>query len=92
LLKPWENTPEYLDTDSSLIYHLVIFEALDGSVIHVVILHTSGSIGPLGLDAYGWKHSFKSASAELCCSIAILACCLCTPFVDPEIVLLFIIM
>ena len=31
--------------------------------------------------------SFKSASAELCCSIAILARRLCTSFVDPEIVL-----
>ena len=84
--------PECLDTntDSSLVYHPVIFEALDGSVIRAAALCTSGSAGPSGLDAYGWRRlcsSFKSASAELCCSIAILAHCLCTSFVDPEIVL-----
>ena len=84
--------PECLDTntDSSLVYHPVIFEALDSSVIHAAALRTSGSIGPSGLDAYGWRRlcsSFKSASAELCCSIAILARRLCTSFVDPEIVL-----
>ena len=84
--------PECLDTntDSFLVYYPVIFEALDGSVIHAAALHTSGSEGPSGLDAYGWRRlcsSFKSASAELCCSIAILARHLCTSFVDPEIVL-----
>ena len=84
--------PECLDTntDSSLVYHPVIFETLDGSVIRAATLRTSGSAGPSGLDAYGWRRlcsSFKSASAELCCSIAILARHLCTSFVDPGIVL-----
>ena len=62
---------------------------MDGSVIRAAALRTSGSTGPSGLDAYGWRclcSSFKSASVELCCSIAILAHCLCTSFVDPEIV------
>ena len=56
-------------------------EALDGSVIHAA--------GPSGVDAYGWPRlcsSFKSASDELCCSIAVLARRLCTSFVDPSIV------
>ena len=78
------------NTDYSLVYHPVIFEALDGSVIRAAALRTSGSAGPSGLDAYGWRRlcsSLKSASPELCCSIAILACRLCTSFVDPEIVL-----
>ena len=73
-----------------MVYHPVIFDALDGSVIHAAALCTSGSAGPSGLDAYGWRRlcsSFKSSSAELCCSIAILARRLCTSFVDPEIVL-----
>ena len=84
--------PECLDTtfDSSLVYYPIIFEALDGSVIRAAALHTSGSAGPSGVDAYGWRQlctAFKSASAELCCSIAILASRLCTSFVDPEIVM-----
>ena len=46
--------PEYLitDTDSSITYHPVIFEALDGSVIRAAALHTSGTAGPSGVDAY----------------------------------------
>ena len=68
--------PECLDTnsDSSLVFHPIIFEALDGSVIRAAALRTSGSAGPSGLDAYGWRRlcsSFQSASDELCCSLAI---------------------
>ena len=72
------------------VFFFYFFEALDGSVIRAAALRSSGSAGPSGLDAYGWRRlcsSFKSASAELCCSIAILARHLCTSFVDPEIVL-----
>jgi len=84
--------PECMDTnsDSSLVYHPIIFEALDGSVMRAAALHTSGSAGPSGLDAYGWRRlcsSFKSASDELCCSLAILAHRLCTSFVNPEVIL-----
>ena len=56
-------------------------------MIRVAALHTSGSAGPSGVDAYGWRRlctSFKSASNELCRFIAILAHRLC---VEPEIVL-----
>jgi len=59
-----------------MIYHPVIFEALDGSVIIAAALCTNGSAGSSGVDAYGWRHlctTLKSASTELCCSIAILA-------------------
>ena len=84
--------PECLDTnsDSSLVFHPIIFEALDGSVIRAAALRTSGSAGPSGLDAYGWRRlcsSFKSASDELYCSLAILARRLCTSFVNPEVIL-----
>ena len=64
--------------DSSLLVHPIIFDALDGTVIRVAALHTSGSAG---VDAYGWRRlctSFKSVSDELCCSLAILAHHLCT--------------
>ena len=69
--------------------HLVIFEALDGSVIRAAALRASGAAGPSGVDAYGWRRlcsSFKSAFDELCCSIAVLVRRLCTSFVDPSIV------
>ena len=55
-------------------------------MIRAAGLRTSGSAGPSGVDACGWRRlctSFKSASDKLCCSIAILACWLCTSFVDP---------
>lgn len=70
-------------------HHPVIFEALDGSVIRAAALQASGAAGPSGVDAYVWQRlcsSFKSASDELCCSIAVLARRLCTSFVDSSIV------
>ena len=59
-------------------------------MIRAAGLHISGSAGPSGVDAYGWRRlcaSFKSASNKLCCFIAILARRLCTSFVEPKIVL-----
>ena len=48
--------PECLNTntDSSLSYYPVIFDALDGSVICAAALCTLGAAGPSGVDAYGW--------------------------------------
>ena len=59
-------------------------------MICATALCTSGSAGPSSVDAYGLRHlcsAFKSVSTELCCSIAILACHLCTSYVGPKIVL-----
>jgi len=69
--------------------HPVIFDVLDGSVVKAAALRTSGAAGPSGIDAHGWRRlcsSFRSASDELCSSIATLAHLLCTTFVDPVIV------
>ena len=33
----------------------MISEALDGTVIRSAALRTQGSVGPSGLDAYGWR-------------------------------------
>ena len=47
----------------------------------------TGSAGPSGLDAYGWRRlctSFKGASGELCHSLALVARRVCTSFVDPK--------
>ena len=69
--------------------HPVIFDALDGPVIKAATLRNSGAAGPSGIDAHGWRRlcsSFRSASEELCSSIAILARHLCTTFIDPEMI------
>ena len=67
----------------------VIFDTLNGSAICAAALRTSGAAGPSGMDAYGWRRLstvFKSASDELCCSIAVLAQRICTSFIDPSII------
>ena len=79
-------------SDSS-IYHPVIFDGLDGTVVCEAALHTSEAAGPSGDDAYGWRYlcsAFGSVSGELCCSITTLACRLCTCFVDPLIISLLV--
>ena len=67
--------------------HPVIFDSIQGNTIRSAALRTSGSAGPSGIDARGWRRlccSFKSASDDLCNSLALLARRLCTTFVDPE--------
>ena len=69
--------------------HPVIFDALDGPAIKAAALRTSGAAGPSGIDAHSWRRlcsSFRSASDELCSSIALLARRLCTMFVDPVMI------
>ena len=66
--------------------HPVLFESLDAGMIRSAALHTSGAAGPSGLDALSWRRlctSFKSASLELCHSLAATARRLCTELVDP---------
>lgn len=66
--------------------HPVLFECLDAAMIRSAALRTSGAAGPSGLDALGWRRlctSFKSASLELCNSLALAARRLCTELVDP---------
>ena len=62
----------------------VIFEALNGSVIRSAALRTKDALGPLGMDAFSWRHlyiSFQSASDDLCNGFALLAKHLCTSFI-----------
>ena len=66
--------------------HPVLFESLDADVIRSAALHTSGAAGPSGVDALGWRRlctSFKTASFELCNSLALTTKHLCTELVDP---------
>ena len=73
------NEPQYI--------HPVIFDSLDARCIRLAALWTEGSAGPSGFDAMGWRRlctSFKSASEELCHSLAATAKCLCKCLVDPS--------
>jgi len=66
--------------------HPVLFERITGATIRSVALQLSGSAGPSGVDAEGWRRlcvSFNSASKDLCNSIALLTRRLCTECVDP---------
>ena len=67
--------------------HPVIFESIDAGVIRSAALHTTGSAGPSGIDAHGWRRlctSFKGASSELCNSLALVARRICTSYIDPK--------
>lgn len=67
--------------------HPVIFDQIDGSLMRSTSLHISSAVGPSGLDSHNWKRlctSFKSASADLCQSLALLAKRLCTTSVPPN--------
>ena len=64
-----------------------IFESLDASSIRDSALSTKGSAGPSGLDATIWKRmctSFKSASNNLCSSLAGVGKRICTSVVSSE--------
>ena len=59
----------------------VMFECIDAELIRHAAKNTTGTAGPLGLDAHGWRRiccTFKEASNELCLSLALLARRLCT--------------
>ena len=65
--------------------HPVIFEAIDANVIRSATLHITGSAGPSGLDAHGWRRlctSFKGASNDLCHNLAMVTRRICTSYVD----------
>ena len=62
----------------------VMFECIDAELIHHAAKNTTGTAGPSGLDAHGWRRiccTFKEASDELCLSLALLARRLCTQVV-----------
>ena len=66
--------------------HPVIFEEISGVSILEAALHTEGSAGPSGLDAYAWKRmcsSFQKASMDLCAAVAMTARRIASAFVDP---------
>ena len=70
--------------------HPVILKSIDADLIRSVALQREGAASPSGIEARGWKRmctSFKSASVNLCSSLAIVARRLCTEYVNPRGVL-----
>ena len=65
----------------------ILFDNLNADAILQAALHTHGSAGPAGLDAYAWRRmcsSFKSASYNLCKALAAVGRRLCITHVHPE--------
>ncbi len=83
--------PPYPDTllppcENRLDVHPVLFDRIDGAAIRAVALRSTGSAGPSGVDASGWRRlcvSFHGASKVLCDSVAQMTRRLCTEHVDP---------
>ena len=67
--------------------HPVIFDCLDGDLIRRTAIRIQGLAGPSGVDALGWRclcTSFRTASFDLCHSLASVAKRFSTSFVDPD--------
>ena len=67
--------------------HPIIFDCLDGDLICRTAVHIEGSAGPSGVDALEWRHScasFRTASSDLCHSLALVVRPICTSLTDLE--------
>ena len=67
--------------------HPGLFDRLTGASIRSAALKTTGSAGPSGVDAAGWRRlccSFHKESNDLCAAIAAFAWRISTNFVDPD--------
>ena len=79
-------SPDILSTGVPQEVHPVSYDAVDTTLIRSIALKMKGAAGPSGLDAYTWRRmcsSFKTASSNLCHSIALAAKRMCTTLVDP---------
>ena len=67
--------------------HPVVYDQIDGPMVRATVQRLSGSAGPSGFDAKGWKRvcsSFHSTSDGLCTAIAGATRRLCSSYVHPE--------
>ena len=63
----------------------IIYEQIDGPLIHNIALRTNGTAGPSRMDAAGWWHllsSIRKQSTNLCEAVAMVARRICQQFVD----------
>lgn len=69
----------------------VIYECIDADLIHHAAKQNKQMA--LWLNAHAWRHmccSFKEATDDLCHALALLACCMWTQFIHPEILALLV--
>ena len=62
----------------------ILFEGIEGRTIKIA---ASGAAGPSGIDSMMMRRlcvSFGSKSEDLCNSLALVAQCLCSSYVDPD--------
>ena len=75
------------EDDSTWTPHPILYEQINGPLIHSMALRTNGTAGPSGIDAAGWRRllsSFRNyRSADLCEAVAMVARRICQQFVDP---------
>ena len=87
---PSPATPQSLINPTNTILqscHPVIFDCLDSDLIRHTAVRIQGSAGPPGVNALGWRHlctSFRTASSDLCHSLALVAKRISTSFTDPD--------
>ena len=85
--QPVDTTSLVNGVDNPPAVHPVIFDSIDANAIRLAALRTEGAAGPSGIDSHGWRRictAFKSASNDICYSLALLARRICTSFVDPS--------
>ena len=73
--------------------HFTLFDQLDTVRVRCVALKLHGAAGPSGLDASAWRRmctSFQTVSDDLYDALSAVARCLCTSFVDPTGLSLFV--
>ena len=65
----------------------MIFEGIHGVLKRSIVQKSTGSAGPSGLDAAGWRRicsSFGQSLNDLCSAVARVARRLCSTYVDPK--------
>ena len=83
-------TPTSLVTSNTTSFHSchpIIFGCLNGDLIRRTAIRVKESAGPSRVDALGWRRlctSFRSGSSDLCHSLASVARCISTSFIDPD--------
>ena len=74
-------------------FHPILFDCVTPELIRSSALKIECSSGPSGLDAANWKRtctSFGTSSSDLCAALASFGSRLCTSFVDPDGLYLFL--
>ena len=67
-------------------FHPILFDSITDEVIRNSAVHTAGSAGPSGVDAFSWKTictAFDQKSNDICSALSAVTRMICTTYVDP---------